>query len=198
MLSGLIWLSRPGNDDMPIEHAADHAFGYQTSDPVGADGCDCRRAPHGAVSEAGGFGILGGGYGERAWLEAETAKLKQSSGALRHRLHHLEPRKAAGTVGHRAGRAAARDHAVVWRSQAVCAAYQVGGRAVDLPGAERGRWRSRRSMPAPTSLLRRVRGGRPRRVPHHHRFVPAIVDLRPAACPSSPREVSRMDAGLRR
>jgi nitronate monooxygenase len=29
-----------------------------------------------AVSEAGGFGILGGGYGERAWLEQETARLK--------------------------------------------------------------------------------------------------------------------------
>jgi nitronate monooxygenase len=28
-----------------------------------------------AVSEAGGFGILGGGYGERAWLEQEAAKL---------------------------------------------------------------------------------------------------------------------------
>ena len=28
-----------------------------------------------AVSEAGGFGILGGGYGDRAWLEGETAKL---------------------------------------------------------------------------------------------------------------------------
>jgi nitronate monooxygenase len=28
-----------------------------------------------AVSEAGGFGILGGGYGERAWLEQESAKL---------------------------------------------------------------------------------------------------------------------------
>ena len=29
-----------------------------------------------AVSSAGGFGILGGGYGERAWLETETAKLR--------------------------------------------------------------------------------------------------------------------------
>jgi nitronate monooxygenase len=29
-----------------------------------------------AVSEAGGFGILGGGYGEEAWLEQETARLK--------------------------------------------------------------------------------------------------------------------------
>jgi nitronate monooxygenase len=30
-----------------------------------------------AVSNAGGFGILGGGYGERAWLEQETAELGQ-------------------------------------------------------------------------------------------------------------------------
>jgi nitronate monooxygenase len=29
-----------------------------------------------AVSRAGGLGILGGGYGDRAWLEAETAKLR--------------------------------------------------------------------------------------------------------------------------
>lgn len=29
-----------------------------------------------AVSEAGGFGILAGGYGERGWLEQETAKLR--------------------------------------------------------------------------------------------------------------------------
>ena len=29
-----------------------------------------------AVSEAGGFGILGGGYGDKAWLEQETAKLQ--------------------------------------------------------------------------------------------------------------------------
>src|SRR6201991_2913139 len=29
-----------------------------------------------AVGDAGGFGILGGGYGEKAWLEQETAKLK--------------------------------------------------------------------------------------------------------------------------
>lgn len=34
-----------------------------------------------AVSSAGGFGILGGGYGERAWLAQETAKLRQASSA---------------------------------------------------------------------------------------------------------------------
>ncbi|POA48713.1 nitronate monooxygenase, partial [Pseudomonas sp. FW507-12TSA] len=32
-----------------------------------------------SVSRAGGFGILGGGYGERAWLEQETAKLADLS-----------------------------------------------------------------------------------------------------------------------
>lgn len=32
-----------------------------------------------AVGQAGGFGILGGGYGEKAWLEQETAKLQKSS-----------------------------------------------------------------------------------------------------------------------
>jgi len=32
-----------------------------------------------AVGEAGGFGILGGGYGDKAWLEQETAKLKSAT-----------------------------------------------------------------------------------------------------------------------
>src|ERR1700730_10065389 len=31
-----------------------------------------------AVSHAGGFGILGGGYGEKAWLEQETGKLART------------------------------------------------------------------------------------------------------------------------
>src|SRR5215472_6496075 len=32
-----------------------------------------------AVSQAGGFGFLGGGYGDKNWLEQETAKLKRSA-----------------------------------------------------------------------------------------------------------------------
>jgi nitronate monooxygenase len=31
-----------------------------------------------AVGDAGGFGILGGGYGDKVWLEQETAKLRQA------------------------------------------------------------------------------------------------------------------------
>ncbi len=80
-----------------------------------------------AVSEAGGFGILGGGYGDKAWLEQETAKLQKCESAVRHRLHHLEHGEATGVAGHRAGGKAARDHAVVRRSQAACTAHQ-GGR----------------------------------------------------------------------
>ena len=34
-----------------------------------------------AVSSAGGFGMLGGGYGEKAWLQQETGKLKRSATA---------------------------------------------------------------------------------------------------------------------
>jgi nitronate monooxygenase len=34
-----------------------------------------------AVSAAGGFGLLGGGYGDRGWLEQETTKLKQRASA---------------------------------------------------------------------------------------------------------------------
>ena len=33
-----------------------------------------------AVSAAGGFGILGGGYGDKAWLEQETVKLTRLAG----------------------------------------------------------------------------------------------------------------------
>jgi nitronate monooxygenase len=32
-----------------------------------------------AVGDAGGFGILGGGYGDKAWLEQETAQLRQTA-----------------------------------------------------------------------------------------------------------------------
>ena len=33
-----------------------------------------------AVSAAGGFGTLGGGYGDKAWLEQETVKLRRLAG----------------------------------------------------------------------------------------------------------------------
>ena len=86
-----------------------------------------------AVSEAGGFGILGGGYGDRAWLEAETAKLKGSARpfgigfitwglAKQPELIDIAP--------------AARGDVVVRRSRAVRVCHQGGGRAADLSGAE--------------------------------------------------------------
>ena len=64
---------------MPIDHAADIAswasrirsFRRRWPSIAGA-----RLVA--AVGEAGGFGILGGGYGDKAWLEQETAKLQAS------------------------------------------------------------------------------------------------------------------------
>ena len=61
-------------------HATDRSLGHPASDPVGADGCHCGRAPHRRPSAPpAGFGILGGGYGDKAWLEQETAKLADVS-----------------------------------------------------------------------------------------------------------------------
>ena len=63
---------------MPISHAIDGTSGHPASGPAGADGRHLRAPADPAVSAAGGFGILGGGYGDRAWLEAgdrEAAKI---------------------------------------------------------------------------------------------------------------------------
>ena len=154
---------------MPIGTPLTTLPGCKASDPVGADGCDCRRPPDHGGERRRRFGILGGGYGERRGWKPETAKLKKFSGAVRHRLHHMEPCQAARAARHRARGKAARDHAVLWRSKAVCAAHQIGRRAVDLPGAGRGDGaagaRRRRRHPGRAGH----RGGRPWRVPHHDR-----------------------------
>lgn len=65
-----------------------------------------------AVSRAGGFGILGGGYGERAWLEQETAKLAELRApfGIGFITWSLARRQASR---HRARREAIGDHAVV-------------------------------------------------------------------------------------
>ena len=55
---------------MPICNAIDRTSGHPTSGPAGADGRHCGARLTKAVSDAGGFGILGGGYGDEAWLEA--------------------------------------------------------------------------------------------------------------------------------
>ena len=108
------------------------------------------RVSPAAVSAAGGFGILGGGYGDRAWLEQETAKLADVSdpfgiGFITWSLaKQPELLDIALEAGPRAIMLSFGD------PKAVRAAHQVVGRAADLPGAERGRWRGRRSMRAPT------------------------------------------------
>ncbi len=103
-----------------------------------------------AVSAAGGFGILGGGYGDKAWLEQETAKLKDVSAPFGIGFITWSLAKAAGAAGHRARGTAARDHALVRRSKTLCDKDQIQRRAADLPGAGRGHGAAWRSMPAPT------------------------------------------------
>ena len=90
-----------------------------------------------AVSEAGGFGILGGGYGDKAWLEQETAKLQKCKAPFGIGFITWSMAKQPELARHRAEGKATRDHAVVRRSQAACIAHQGGGQSADLPGAER-------------------------------------------------------------
>ena len=122
-----------------------------------------------AVSEAGGFGILGGGYGDKARLEAETAKLRDfadrsasasSPGAWPSSLSFSTSRS-------RQSRARSCCRSAI--PQPLRRANQAGRRAPDLPGAERGHGeagaRCRRRHPDRAGH----RGGRARRLAHHAR-----------------------------
>ena len=102
-----------------------------------------------AVSDAGGFGILGGGYGDSAWLEQETAKLR----------HCAAPFGIGFITWSLAKRPELLDIALQAGPRAIMLSFgdpkpfatrdQSGGRIVDLPGAERGRWRGRQLMRVP-------------------------------------------------
>ena len=63
------------------------------------------------VSKAGGFGIIGGGYGNEHWLDARARRGGRR--ARRRRLHHLEHGEEPAAARHCAGAQAAGDHAVV-------------------------------------------------------------------------------------
>ena len=80
-----------------------------------------------AVSEAGGFGILGGGYGDRARLEAETAKLKGCAGPFGIGFITWSLAKQSELLDIALDAQSARHHAVVRRSRAVRAAIKAAG-----------------------------------------------------------------------
>ena len=88
-----------------------------------------------AVSAAGGFGILGGGYGERAWLEQETAKLKRTSApfGIGFITWSLAKRPELLDIA-----LSAKPRAIMLSfgdPRTVCTADQASRRPVDLPGA---------------------------------------------------------------
>src|ERR1700754_1420587 len=72
-------VSRPQGGDMPISTPLTARLGIRH--PILSAPMDVIAGVRltKAVSAAGGFGILGGGYGDRAWLEQETAKLADVS-----------------------------------------------------------------------------------------------------------------------
>src|ERR1051325_3545848 len=72
-------LSRFQGMDMPISTPLTARLGIQH--PILSAPMDIIAGARltSAVSAAGGFGILGGGYGDRAWLKQETAKLADVS-----------------------------------------------------------------------------------------------------------------------
>ena len=75
---GLLWLSRPQEMDMSISTPLTALLGIRHPILLAPMDVIAGARLAAAVSEAGGFGILGGGYGERTWLEAETEKLRGS------------------------------------------------------------------------------------------------------------------------
>src|SRR5882672_12488669 len=70
-------LSRLQRMDMPISTPLTARLGIQHPILLAPMDVIAGARLTSAVSNAGGFGILGGGYGDRAWLEQETAKLGQ-------------------------------------------------------------------------------------------------------------------------
>ena len=122
-----------------------------------------------AVSAAGGFGILGGGYGDEAWLEQETAKLADVQ----------NPFGIGFITWSLAKQPALLDIALQARPRAIMLSFgdpkpfapriKSVRRAADLPGADRGHGAAgagcRRRHPD-----RAGHGsGRPRRLAHHAR-----------------------------
>ena len=130
-----------------------------------------------AVSAAGGFGILGGGYGDEAWLEQETAKLADVSDPFGIGFITWSLAKQPALLDIALEAAAARDHAFVRRSQAVRAAHQVVGRAADLPGADEDMARQALDAGADILIAQGTEAGGHGASRTTLDIVPAIVDL---------------------
>ena len=122
-----------------------------------------------AVSAAGGFGILGGGYGDKAWLEQETAKLKGVSApfgigfitwSLAKRPELLDIALAARPRAIMLSFGDPKPFATRIKSSGALLICQVQDEGMALTGTRR------RRRPADCAGQR---GRRPRRVPHHHR-----------------------------
>ena len=88
-----------------------------------------------AVSNAGGLGLLGGGYGDEDWI-ARTSARRQRSHRLR--LYYMELGQARRVVGRCSCPPARSRHALVRRSTSIRADHTGCWRAADLSGADHG------------------------------------------------------------
>ena len=89
-----------------------------------------------AVSNAGGLGLIGGGYGDGGWLEREFSAAGNAQSRMR--LHYVVAGAAAGIARSGAGKATCRGDAVVRAGRCFRRADQAIRRAGDLPGAVDG------------------------------------------------------------
>lgn len=113
-----------------------------------------------AVAAAGGLGLLGGGYGDRSWFEAESAKITRNDVGCGLITWSVETTTGLTRLCNRASSAG--NYVVLCRSCAFRSAHQTGPCASHLPGAYR--------RASPTSSRRRGRccrcsghgSGRPR------------------------------------
>ena len=87
-----------------------------------------------AVSEAGGLGLIGGGYGNEDWLEREFAAAGNQR--VGYGIHHLVACQKAAPVRLSAGSSASCANALIRRSKAIRFAYRRGRDAAYLSGSE--------------------------------------------------------------
>jgi hypothetical protein len=106
----------------------------------------------GAVSEVGGLGLIGGGYGEKDWRTGICCRGQPTSGL---RFHYLVARRTAWPARCSARPPPRRTDALVWRSTPFRQAHPGRGSHAHLSSAE-PRTLFKRLMLAPRSSSHRV------------------------------------------
>ena len=192
-------LSRLQGMDMPISTPLTARLGIQH--PILSAPMDVIAGARltAAVSAAGGFGILGGGYGDEAWLEQETAKLADVS----------DPFGIGFITWSLAKQPALLDIALEARPRAIMLSFgdpkpfapRIKSSGALLICQVQDEAMARQALDAGADILiaQGTRGRRPWRLAHHASISCRRSSIsRPAGCRSRPPAASAMAAGWRR